>query len=109
MLAACITVTWMNSHLKTVLTWESPLVATEKTPLVFDKLKVSAWSGAVLGEKRVGKRRVWKRKAPEEFVLIKVPSLHGEGNRLLGADVECDGEAALLLLLHLQVQSAGAG
>ena len=111
MLAACIRVyvhcTWMNSHLKTVLTWES--LATVKTPLVFDTLNVSSWSGAVLQGRRVGKARVWKRKAPDELVWIKVPSLHREVDRLPGADVECDGEAALLLLLHLEVQTAGAG
>ena len=54
------------------------------------------------------KSKVWIGEAPEEFVLIKVPSLHGEVDRLLGADVERDGKAALLLL-QLEVQSAGAG
>ena len=58
--------------------------------------------------RRFWKLKEWKGEAPEEFVLIKIPSLHGEGDRLLGADVEYDGKAALLLL-HLQVQSAGTG
>ena len=60
--------------------------------------------------RRVGKEKNRKIKAPEELAWSKVPRLHGEGDRLPGADVECDGEAALLLLLlHPQVQGTGAG